>query len=90
MTFERDSEGNVIRPKYETASCHSARRSGLTNLYKTHLFTTAQLMSISGHKTEKVFFEYISMSSEEIADEIARIMKKAEEEKSKKSNEGLF
>jgi len=90
VMFERDNEGNVIKPKYDTISCHSARRSGITNLYKSHLFTNAQLMSISGHTTEKIFLHYISQSADELADEIARIMKKAEEEKSKKSNEGLF
>lgn len=90
MTFEHDSEGNVIKPKYETASCHTARRSGITNLHKTHLFSTAQLMSISGHTTEKNYYLYISQSSDELADEIAGIMRKAEEKKNAKSNEGLF
>lgn len=90
MSFERDAEGHVIRPKYETCSCHSARRSGITNLYKSHLFSTAQLMSISGHSTEKIFYAYIAQSADELADEIAEIMRRAEEEKNAKSNEGLF
>ena len=90
MDFDRDDDGNVIKPKYETICTHSARRSGITNLYKSRLFTTLQLMSISGHKTESNFFLYISQSSEELADEIAGIMERAKERESAASNESLF
>ncbi|GEM_PF-5608654 len=30
------------------------------------------MMHVSGHKTQKTFMDYIKLSSEEIADEIAR------------------
>ena len=86
IVVERDAEGNVIKPKYSLISTHSARRSGITNLYKSHLFTTRQLMSISGHKTESSFYIYISESADELADEIAAILAKAKEG----SNEELF
>ena len=83
---ETDSEGNVVKPKYSLISTHSARRSGITNLYKSRLFNTRQLMSISGHKTESSFYLYISESADELADEIAAIMANAKKE----SNEELF
>lgn len=79
MVFERDEEGNVIKPKYELVTSHTARRSGITNLYRSGLFNTRQMMSISGHKTEEVFFQYIAESSDELADEIAKIMDEAKQ-----------
>lgn len=86
MTFERDSEGRVIKPKYDCCTTHCARRSGITNLYKSRLFTTRQIMSISGHKTESSFLLYLAESSDELADEI----KKIQEAAAAKSNEDLF
>ena len=86
MVFETDDEGNVIKHKYDLISTHSARRSGITNLYKSRLFSTRQLMSISGHKTESSFYLYIAESADELADEIAGIMDKAKEA----GNEELF
>ena len=49
---------------------HTARRSGIANLYLTGLFDTVQMMSISGHKDQRTFFDYIKLSSDEIADKI--------------------
>lgn len=88
MSVETDDEGNVIKRKYDLISTHSARRSGITNLYKSKLFTTRQLMSISGHKTESSFYLYIAESADELADEIADILDKAMKKNS--SNEELF
>lgn len=87
IVVERDAEGNIIKPKYSLISTHSARRSGITNLYKSRLFSTRQLMSISGHKTESSFYIYISESADELADEIAAILEKAKKEN---TNEELF
>lgn len=89
LHFERDEAGNVIRPRYELVCTHTARRSGITNLYKSRLFSTLQLMSISGHKSERNFFLYVRESSDELADEIAGIMEAAKT-KAVASNEGLF
>lgn len=52
--------------KYEKISSHSARRSFATNAY---LRDTPPLiiMGITGHKTEKAFFQYIKLSSKEKA-----------------------
>ena len=57
-------------------STHTARRSCITNLYLSNRFSISQLMSISGHKSERAFNEYICCSSEEMADMIAEIAKK--------------
>lgn len=75
VSFTRDAKGYVIKPRYELVSTHTARRSCITNLYLSNRFSVAQLMSISGHKSEKAFNEYICCSSEEIADVIAEIAK---------------
>jgi integrase len=75
VQFKRDAKGYVIKPRYELVSTHTARRSCITNLYLSNRFSISQLMSISGHKSEKAFNEYICCSSEEVADVIAEIAK---------------
>lgn len=87
LSFEKDAEGHYVKPKYDLISSHSARRSGITILYKSALFNTRQLMSISGHRSESNFFLYIAQGADELADEIAEIMAKA---KAKAGNEELF
>ena len=72
VVFNRDDEGNALKPRYNLVSSHTARRSGITNLYKTGLFDTYQMMSISGHKDIKTFREYIKLSGDEIAESIAK------------------
>lgn len=72
--FERDNKGNVVRPRWQLISSHTARRSGITNLYLTHKLTVQQMMSISGHQSEKVFMGYIKLSRYEKADEIVEAM----------------
>lgn len=78
--FERDDEGHVIKPRYELVSSHTARRSGITNLYLSGSFDNFQMMSISGHKDEKTFSDYIKLSSDEIADIIAKKMEERKKE----------
>lgn len=73
ITYIRDEKGYVIRPRYEIVTSHTARRSCITNLYLRGVYTTPQLMAISGHKSEKTFYEYLCCSSEEVADMIANI-----------------
>lgn len=46
------------------------------------------MMSVSGHRDEKTFNEYIKLSSDEIADAIAKKLK--ERDASSQSNENLF
>ncbi len=45
-------------------------------MYLSHRYTMLQMMHVSGHKTQKTFMDYIKLSSEEIADEIATASKK--------------
>ena len=76
-------EGQYVVPEgMAYNSSHTARRSCITNLYLRNIFTTAQLMAISGHKSEKAFNEYICCSSDEIADRIAEIAENAKKHRS--------
>lgn len=69
-TFERDSNGRVVKARYDLAKSHTARRSCVTNLYLSNKYSVAEIMSISGHKTEKTFREYIRCSADTIAEGI--------------------
>ena len=62
-----------MMPRYNCVTTHTARRSGITNMYLTHKYTILQMMHVSGHKTQKTFMDYIKLSSDEIADEIDAI-----------------
>ena len=73
---DTDLNGNVIVPRDEYVTSHTARRTGITNMYLSHQYTILQMMHVSGHKTQKTFMDYIKLSSEEIADEIASMSKK--------------
>ena len=53
--------------KYELVSSHTARRTGLTNMYKAGI-PVYRCMMISGHKTEQVFLTYLRITQEENAD----------------------
>lgn len=53
--------------KYELVSSHTARRTGLTNMYKAGI-PTYRCMMISGHKTEHVFLTYLRITQEENAE----------------------
>lgn len=85
--YERDAMGNVLRCKYEMITSHTARRSGVTNLYKEGVLDTREMMSISGHQSESVFEEYIKVSRSEQADKIAAKLraKRQKEENNLKS-----
>ena len=84
--FMRNDDGDVIKYRYDLVTSHTARRSGITNLYLTGLFDTVQMMSISGHKDQRTFFDYIKLSSDEIADKIMEKLRQSENA----GNEGLF
>ena len=76
---ETDLNGNVIVPRYDCVTSHTARLTGITNMYLCHKYTILHMMHVSGHKTQKTFMDYIKLSSEEIADEIAEMAKKDNE-----------
>ena len=67
---ETDLNGNVIVPRYNCVTSHTALRPGITNMYLSHKYTILQMMHVSGHKTQKTFMDYIKLSSEEIADDL--------------------
>ena len=68
-----NGKGEIIVPRYNCVTTHTARQSGITNMYLSHKYTILQMMHVSGHKTQKTFMDYIKLSSDEIADEIAAI-----------------
>lgn len=80
LTVERNDKGEVMMPRYDCVTTHTARRSGIINMYLSHKFTIVQMMLVSGHKTQKTFMDYIKLSSDEIADEIDAIVNGAKEE----------
>ena len=53
-------------PKYDAVTTHTARRSGATNMYRSGI-PTLSCMKITGHKTEREFFNYIKIDEEENA-----------------------
>lgn len=57
--------------KWKLISSHTARRSFCTNAYKSGM-PTIDIMAISGHKTEKVFYNYIKVDDIERAQKIRK------------------
>lgn len=62
----RKSGKHIRCEKWELVSSHTARRTGLTNMYKAGI-PTYRCMMISGHKTEQVFLTYLRITQEENA-----------------------
>lgn len=75
MVEIRTSKGAVInvekRPRYELVSCHTARRSGASILYKSGV-PIRVCRFLTGHTTDSMFLNYVKMSKEEGADILAR------------------
>ncbi|WP_029906769.1 tyrosine-type recombinase/integrase [Prevotella sp. 10(H)] len=57
--------------KCDLITCHTARRSCITNLYNKNLLDIHELRAISGHKTNAAFEKYICLSNDEKAMRIA-------------------
>ena len=62
----RKSGKHVRCERWELVSSHTARRTGLTNMYKAGI-PIYRCMMISGHKTEQVFLTYLRITQEENA-----------------------
>lgn len=60
--------------KYTLVSSHTARRSFATNFYRRGI-SMPQLMKITGHKTEKAFLQYIGVTVEDNARDMAKQLK---------------
>ncbi|MEY2702133.1 MAG: hypothetical protein RLY43_766 [Bacteroidota bacterium] len=60
------THGNTTRhftePKFKFISTHTARRSFCTNAYMSKV-PVHHIMAISGHKTEKIFLNYLKMEN---------------------------
>ncbi len=80
VTFRRDKNGEALIPRYDLVTTHTARRTGITLMYLSRLLDSHEMMSISGHKTESVFHDYIKLSGIELATGIARKVAKARSE----------
>lgn len=59
------------KKKWELIQSHTARRSFATNLFLAE-YPSAEIMKITGHKTEHEFLKYIRASSEEVAFKMAQ------------------
>tara|TARA_R100000655_G_scaffold107648_1_gene158366 strand:- start:1959 stop:3089 length:1131 start_codon:yes stop_codon:yes gene_type:complete len=67
-TLKKDVNGTMVdvsKPKYEWVSTHTARRSFATNYYMETDAQIYDIMSITGHKTEKQFLNYIKKNRKE-------------------------
>jgi integrase len=68
----------IKKPKYEFVSSHTARRSFATNEYMAKGLSVHDIMSITGHKTEKSFYKYIRQTPKENAERDKIIWKQRE------------
>lgn len=82
------SEGGIKKneniEKWKKISSHAARRTFATNFYEMGV-PTAYLMQITGHSSEKQFFEYIDMDGEKLALQfVLEVAKRQKEQRIKK------
>ena len=85
VQFKRNEHGEALVPRYRLATTRTARRTGITLMYLSKLLDSHEMMSISGHKTESVFNDYIKIGGIELATSIAKKVAKAKQEAEVKS-----
>lgn len=85
--YNEDTKKNEIveTEKCNLVSSHICRRSFATNFYGNKMFTTPQLMAITGHKSEAQFLNYIGKTADDWAMQTARTFKELSEKKIKTS-----
>lgn len=71
MTFERDSKGRVIKPRYQLIMSHTARRTCITLMHLSGKYTILQMMSVSGHTKPETFSKYLKQSDDDDANSVA-------------------
>lgn len=71
----------VETEKYNLVSSHVCRRSFATNFYGNKMFTTPELMAITGHKTENMFLNYIGKTADDWAMQTAKKFKELKNQK---------
>ncbi len=64
--FQGRRREDFSRKKFELITTHTARRSFATNAFKAGV-PAKLIMQITGHKTEREFYKYIKLNSEEQA-----------------------
>ena len=62
-------------------SSHVCRRSFATNFYGNKMFTTPQLMAITGHSTEQMFLNYIGKTADDWAMQTAKTFRELKNKK---------
>lgn len=85
VSYKRNEHSEALVPRYRLATTHTARRTGITLMYLSKMLDSHEMMSISGHKTESVFNDYIKISGIELATSIAKKVAKAKREAEVKS-----
>ncbi|WP_185269179.1 phage integrase SAM-like domain-containing protein [Chryseobacterium indologenes] len=81
--YNEDLKKNEIveTEKCHLVSTHVCRRSFATNFYGNKLFTTPQLMAITGHKSESQFLNYIGKTADDWAMQTAKTFKEMSDKK---------
>lgn len=67
--------------KCNLVSSHICRRSFATNFYGNKMFTTPQLMAITGHKSEAQFLNYIGRTADDWAMQTAKTFRELSNQK---------
>lgn len=78
---EKKKNEIVETEKCNLVSSHVCRRSFATNFYGNKMFTTPQLMAITGHKTESMFLNYIGKTADDWAMQTAKTFKELSNQK---------
>ena len=74
VTFQTVRGGKrypTTEERCELIVTHTARRSGATNMYLAGI-PSLDIMKITGHKSEKDFLNYIKVTKEQTADNLAK------------------
>lgn len=73
LVYDEDLKKNVYQEteKYNLVSSHICRRSFATNYYADKRFPTPLIMAVTGHKTERVFLDYIGKNQTDYAMDMA-------------------
>lgn len=56
--YRRDVKGQIMKQKYMLVGSHTARRSFVTNEINNETLTRKEIMTITGHRQEKILDEY--------------------------------
>ncbi len=83
--YRRDVKGRIMKPKYMLVGSHTARRSFVTNEINNETLSRKEIMTITGHKEEKILDEYDLTKEYERAIKIGDKRREARQKKSAKS-----